>query len=90
MSLSYAANLCVLFIELPRLERPAAAKHAGFDAVELWWPIAVAVPTDAEVDGFVAAVTDSGVPRMFTIAGGMTEMLRNLIGREVLSEDRHQ
>jgi len=56
----------------------------------LWWPIAVAVPTDAEVDGFVAAVTDSGVPRMFTIAGGMTEMLRNLIGREVLSEDRHQ
>ncbi len=90
MSLSYAAKLCVPFTELPRLERPAAAKHAKFDAVELWWPVAVAVPTDAGVDGFVAAVTDSGLLRMFTIAAGMTEMLRNLIEREVLGENRHE
>ena len=36
----YAANLSMLFTELPLLERPAAATAAGFDAVEFWWPFA--------------------------------------------------
>ena len=31
----YAANCSILFTELPLLERPAAAKAAGFDGVEL-------------------------------------------------------
>ena len=57
----YAVNCSILFTELPLLERPAAAKQAGFDAVEFWWPWPVAVPADAEIDGFVAAVTDAGV-----------------------------
>ena len=29
----YAANCSILFTELPLLERPAAAKAAGFDGV---------------------------------------------------------
>ena len=57
----YEVNLSILFTELPLLERPAAAKAAGFDAVEFWWPWSVAVPSDAEIDAFVSAVTDAGV-----------------------------
>ncbi|NEW72749.1 hydroxypyruvate isomerase family protein [Streptomyces rhizosphaericus] len=54
-------NLSILFTELPLLERPAAAKAAGFDAVEFWWPYPTAVPTDAEADAFVRAVRAAGV-----------------------------
>lgn len=61
LSPRYAVNLSMLFTEVPLLERPAAAKAAGFDAVEFWWPFATAVPADAEVDRFVGAVTDAGV-----------------------------
>jgi hydroxypyruvate isomerase len=50
-----------LFTELPLLERPQAAKQAGFDAVEFWWPWPVAVPSDAEVEEFVAAVSSADV-----------------------------
>ena len=57
----YAVNCSILFTEIPLLERPAAARQAGFDAVEFWWPWPVAVPGDAEVDRFVAAVSDAGV-----------------------------
>ena len=59
--LPYTVNLSILFTELPLLERPAAAKAAGFDAVEFWWPHAVAVPEDKDVDAFVRAVRDAGV-----------------------------
>src|SRR6201991_2668634 len=59
--LSYLPNCSLLFQELPPLERPAAAKAAGFDAIEFWWPFAEAVPADAEVDAFVAAIEDAGV-----------------------------
>ena len=54
-------NLPILFTELDLLERPAAAKAAGFDAVEFWWPFPVAVPSDSEVDAFVRAVEQAGV-----------------------------
>ena len=60
-SLAYEVNCSILFTELPLLERPAAAKQAGFDAVEFWWPFATAVPADDEVDRFVRSVTDAGV-----------------------------
>lgn len=60
--LRYLANCSMLFTELPLLERPAAAKDAGFDAVEFWWPWPdQPVPGDQEVDAFVSAVQDSGV-----------------------------
>lgn len=57
----FEVNLSILFTELPLLERPAAAREAGFDAVELWWPFPDAVPADRDVDALVRAVTDAGV-----------------------------
>lgn len=59
--LRYAVNCSILFTELPTLHRPAAAKAAGFEAVEFWWPFAQAVPRDAEVAEFERAITDAGV-----------------------------
>ena len=60
--LRYEANCSLLFTEVPLLERPAAAQEAGFDAVEFWWPWPdQPVPSDAEVDAFLAAVRDAGV-----------------------------
>jgi hydroxypyruvate isomerase len=59
--LRYEVNLSILFTELPLLQRPDAARQAGFDAVEFWWPWPVAVPPDRDVERFAAAVTDAGV-----------------------------
>jgi len=36
----FDVNCSILFTELPLLKRPAAARSAGFDAVEFWWPFA--------------------------------------------------
>jgi len=61
-ALPFLANCSMLFTEVPLLERPAAAKAAGFDTVEFWWPWPdQPVPGDAEVDAFVGAVRDAGV-----------------------------
>ena len=60
-SLPYEVNCSILFTELPLLERPAAVKQAGFDGVEFWWPFAEAVPSDKDIDAFVAAVQNAGV-----------------------------
>ena len=60
-SLRYAVNLSILFTELDLLDRGAAAKAAGFDAVEFWWPFGVAAPPAAEVDAFVSSVAAAGV-----------------------------
>ena len=59
--LRFAVNLSILFTELPLLDRPAAARAAGFDAVEAWWPFPEPVPPAADVDAFVAAIEDAGV-----------------------------
>jgi hydroxypyruvate isomerase len=60
-ALPYEVNCSILFTELPLLERPAAARAAGFGAVEFWWPFAEAVPSDGEVEAFVRSVRDAGV-----------------------------
>ena len=57
----FDVNCSILFTELPVLQRPAAARAAGFTAVEFWWPWGEAVPADADVDAFVRAVRDAGV-----------------------------
>jgi hydroxypyruvate isomerase len=60
--MNYLANCSMLFTEWPLLERPAAAKAAGFDAIEFWWPWPdQPVPGDADVDAFVRSVADAGV-----------------------------
>ena len=57
----FDVNCSILLTELPLLQRPQAARDLGFEAVEFWWPFDRAVPADAEVDAFVAAVRDAGV-----------------------------
>src|SRR5262245_3364077 len=60
--LPYLANCSMLFTEQPLLDRPRAAREAGFDAIEFWWPWPdQPVPGDADVAAFVAAVQDAGV-----------------------------
>jgi hydroxypyruvate isomerase len=60
-SLRFEANISILFTELHLLERPAAARAAGFDAVELWWPFSVPVPAAAELDRLAEALGEAGV-----------------------------
>jgi hydroxypyruvate isomerase len=57
-----AANISLLFHELPLTQRPAAAAREGFSAVEMWWPFASAEPAGSEIDELVAAVEDAGIP----------------------------
>ncbi|MFC3995498.1 hydroxypyruvate isomerase family protein [Nocardiopsis sediminis] len=54
-------NCSLLFTELPLHARPAAARAAGFEAVEFWWPFADPVPGDAETEAFITAIDDAGV-----------------------------
>jgi len=58
---AYTVNCSILLTDLPLLQRPQAARDAGFDAVEFWWPFDTPVPSDAQVDTFVGAVQDAGV-----------------------------
>jgi len=57
----YAANCTFLFTERPLLDRPRAARDAGFDTIELWWPFASATPGDRELDELAESIRDSGV-----------------------------
>ena len=59
--LRFAVNCSILFTERPVLKRPTAARAAGFDAVEFWWPFADPVPGDHEADAFTGALADAGV-----------------------------
>lgn len=60
-SLNYLANCSMLFGEWPLLQRAGAARAAGFDAVEFWWPFDKAVPSDANVAAFISSIADAGV-----------------------------
>ncbi len=60
--LVFAANCSLLFSEVPLLQRPAAARAAGFEAIEFWWPWPdQPVPADHDIDAFLTAVRDAGV-----------------------------
>ncbi len=61
IAMTYTVNASILLTDLPIIDRPAAAKAAGFDAVEFWWPFQTAVPAQADIDAFVTAVSDAGV-----------------------------
>jgi hydroxypyruvate isomerase len=79
--LRFDVNCSILFTELPLLRRPAAAKAAGFDAVEFWWPFEDMVPSDTDADSFVAALGDAGV-RLVSLnfhAGDMAAGDRGLV-----------
>lgn len=58
-----AANVSLLFAELPLLERFAAAAGAGFQSTEAWWPFPQsASPSREELEGFFSAIEESGIP----------------------------
>lgn len=57
----YTVNCSILFTDLPLPQRPRAARAAGFEAVEFWWPFVSTSPTGSEVDTFVRSVGDAGV-----------------------------
>jgi hydroxypyruvate isomerase len=80
--LRFDVNCSILFTELPLLKRPEAARAAGFDAVEFWWPFADPVPGDREVDAFTGALADAGVQlALLNFAGGdMAAGDRGLLG----------
>ena len=59
--LPYLVNCSIMFTELPLSQRAAAAKAAGFEAVEFWWPFAGPVPRQTEIDAFTRSVRDAGV-----------------------------
>ena len=59
--LRFDINCSILFTELPQFKRPAAARAAGFEAAEFWWPFSEPVPPDREADAFVKALGDAGV-----------------------------
>jgi hydroxypyruvate isomerase len=52
----YVANCSMMFTEFPLRERAGAAKEAGFEAVEFWWPFPDPLPDTADVDAFVASI----------------------------------
>src|SRR5215475_11797958 len=60
-AIRYAVNCSIIFAERPLASRFTAARAAGFDAVELWWPFADAVPPESEVDGLVSSIRNAGV-----------------------------
>ncbi|HEX2117016.1 MAG TPA: TIM barrel protein [Alphaproteobacteria bacterium] len=51
----FCANISMLFTELPMVERPAAARAAGFEAIEVQFPYIV------PLDDFAKAVEKAGV-----------------------------
>ncbi|WP_149361622.1 hydroxypyruvate isomerase family protein [Lolliginicoccus suaedae] len=78
---SYTVNCSILLTHLPLLERPAAARRAGFSAVEFWWPFDSPCPPDRDVDAFVSAIRDAGV-RLSTLnfaAGDLAAGERGLL-----------
>lgn len=79
--LRFDVNCSILFTELPLLKRPAAARSAGFDAVEFWWPFGEPVPPDREVDSFIEALGDAGVQLVLLnfVAGDMAAGERGLL-----------
>lgn len=60
----FTAHLGTLFGELDPLARPAAARDAGFDAVEAWWPPA------PDPDDWIRAVRAAGVRAELVNADG--------------------
>ncbi|MCD2195402.1 TIM barrel protein [Actinomycetospora endophytica] len=78
---AHAANVSILYPDTPLLGRAERAAQDGFTAIESWWPFASAGPSDAEVDAFVAAVTDAGVElvAMNTFGGDMAAGERGIV-----------
>lgn len=60
-TLPLSANISIMFTELPYLARPAAARAAGFEHVESWWPFPEPAASAEQVDALVDALERAGV-----------------------------
>jgi hydroxypyruvate isomerase len=60
-SYSWTVNCSTLLTNLPLLDRPAAARAAGFEAIELWWPFDAVVPDPDLVESLISALNKAGV-----------------------------
>lgn len=56
-----SANMSILYGDLERDRRPAAAAEEGYKFVESWWPFATAAADRAEMEAFCRAVRSAGV-----------------------------
>lgn len=82
------ANISILFTEYDYLDRFGAARDAGFDAVESWWPFVDAIPARGEVDAMLSAIDTAGV-RLEALnfwAGDMAAGQRGM----TVHRDRHE
>lgn len=88
MKTTYTVNCSILLTEKPLLDRPSAAKDAGFGAVEFWWPFASATPSDADVSAFIRAIQNAGVrlTGLNFAAGDMPAGDRGLLSDPVLTD----
>jgi hydroxypyruvate isomerase len=86
---AYTVNCSILLTDLPLLDRPRAARNAGFEAVEFWWPFDTPTPADADVDAFVRAIQDAGVQLtgLNFAAGDMPAGDRGILSNPALTQD---
>lgn len=86
----WVANLHTMFTEHSLLERPAAARAAGFSEVEYWWPFdGQPRPTRDQIEQFVEAVTSAEVQltAMNLYAGAMASGDRGVISHPGSAQD---
>jgi len=86
---TYTVNCSILLTDIPLLERAQAARDAGFEAVEFWWPFASPTPSDADVTTFTRAITDAGVQLtgLNFAAGDMPAGDRGILSNPALTQD---
>lgn len=86
---TYTVNCSILLTDVPLLDRPRAARDAGFDAVEFWWPFTTPSPAFAEVSAFINAIQDAGVQLtgLNFAAGDMPAGDRGILSNPPLTED---
>lgn len=86
---AYAANLSMLFAELPVNERAAAAVRQGFRLVESWWPFATAAATPGEIDSFGDSLDRAGVRLVLLnlTAGGSAAIDRGILTDQTAEAD---
>jgi hydroxypyruvate isomerase len=85
---TYTVNCSILLTDIPLLDRPRAARDAGFGAVEFWWPFASTSPSDPEVTAFVRAIQDAGVQLtgLNFAAGDMPAGERGILSNPALTQ----
>ncbi|GAA1142686.1 hydroxypyruvate isomerase family protein [Nesterenkonia lutea] len=86
----WVLNLSLLFNEHELLHRPGAAKAAGFDEVEFWWPFGTTGrPSRTEIESFVDSINNAGVhlTAMNLFAGDMPAGERGVLSYPERSDE---